>query len=214
VTRDELLKYLTETEMGDGFANRILWCMSEMSKFLPDGGQLVNIDPIVESLKHAVQHAHTYHTCLIRADAATEFWHGIYQAVLLAERPGLYGAVTARAEAQTLRLSVIYAALDCDTQVRLPHLQAAFAVWCYCQESARRIFGDRTGNSLADRILLMLREAGEDGLLTTVIHEKLGRHQKADRIHGALVQLCELGLAVLDSSESSGFRFRAAPTPE
>jgi hypothetical protein len=42
VTREELLKYLNETEQANGFANRILWVTVRRSKLLPDGG-LINV---------------------------------------------------------------------------------------------------------------------------------------------------------------------------
>jgi hypothetical protein len=55
-------------------------------------------------------------------------------------RPDVYGAATSRAEAQVLRLSAIYAALDCSPLVEACHLQAALAVWDYCLASARLFF--------------------------------------------------------------------------
>ena len=79
-------------------------------------------------------------------------------------RPGIYGAITARAEAQVLRLSLIYALLD---ESALPaqaiidtlHLQAALAVWRYCDASAARIFGRSLGDPVADEIYRMLQHA-------------------------------------------------------
>ncbi len=43
-------------------------------------------------------------------------------------RPGLFGAAVNRAEAQVLRLSVLYAALDRSPAVSVEHLSAARAV--------------------------------------------------------------------------------------
>ena len=37
VTREELLKYLNQTEQANGYANRHLWVCVRRSKFLPDG---------------------------------------------------------------------------------------------------------------------------------------------------------------------------------
>ena len=64
---------------------------------------------------------------------ARELWSAEYQG-LTADRPGIYGAVTARAEAQMLRLSLIYALLDeavlpAAEIIDIPHLRAALAVW-------------------------------------------------------------------------------------
>jgi hypothetical protein len=39
-----------------------------------------------------------------------------------------------------LRLSDIYAALDCTSVIALPHLEAALAVWDYCYASAALLF--------------------------------------------------------------------------
>ena len=52
VTKDELLKYLTDTEAGNGFANRFLWVAVRRSKLLPDGGRLHTVDfaPLIRRL--------------------------------------------------------------------------------------------------------------------------------------------------------------------
>ena len=65
-------------------------------------------------------------------------------------RPGWRGAATSRTEAQVLRLSAIYAALDSTSIVGLPHLQAAFAVWDYCYAIAALLFGMSTGDPIAE----------------------------------------------------------------
>jgi hypothetical protein len=44
ITRDELLRYLNSTELGNGFANRFLWLAVRRSKLLPDGGCLPEND--------------------------------------------------------------------------------------------------------------------------------------------------------------------------
>jgi hypothetical protein len=77
-------------------------------------------------------------------------------------RPGLYGAATSRAEAQVLRLSAIYAALDCSPIIAPPHLQAALAVWEYCSASAALLFGASTGEPTADRIRQALDDSPMD----------------------------------------------------
>jgi hypothetical protein len=65
-------------------------------------------------------------------------------------QPGLLGTITARAEAQALRLSCLYALLDRAAMVDVPHLDAAYALWRYCEDSARYIFRDVLGHPLAD----------------------------------------------------------------
>ena len=71
-------------------------------------------------------------------------WESSYEG-LTADRPGLWGAITSRAEAHVLRLSLIYAALDGSREISDAHVQAALAVWRFCDRSAappvRRVRG-------------------------------------------------------------------------
>jgi hypothetical protein len=79
-----------------------------------------------------------------RTQAAEERWEAIYT-TLAVEQPELLGAITARAEAQVLRLSCLYALLDKTDTVDVPHLEAAYALWRYCERqrgtSSARFWG-------------------------------------------------------------------------
>jgi hypothetical protein len=83
---------------------------------------------------------------------------------LSAEKPGLFGKITARSEAQCLRLSDIYALLDCAPLLRVEHLKATLEAWRYCEDGARWSFRAGTGNKNADRILAALAAAEKKGL--------------------------------------------------
>jgi hypothetical protein len=147
VTKDELLKYLTDSEAGNGFANRFLWFVVKRSKFLPDGGELhtVDFEPLLRRLNDAIQFGRAAGE-IKRDQEAGELWREVYPQ-LSRDRVGLWGAVTSRAEAHTLRLSCLYALLDCSAVVRVPHLAAALEVWRYCEELVpahfRRLAGRR-----------------------------------------------------------------------
>src|SRR5215211_1175924 len=78
-------------------------------------------------------------------DVAAEAWAKNY-AELSRDRPGLLGAILGRAEAQVIRLALIYALLDNKTQIDLLHLRAALAVWGFCEDSATQIWGDMIGD--------------------------------------------------------------------
>jgi hypothetical protein len=70
--------------------------------------------------------------------AAAERWVDVY-AEPSDGQPGLAGAATARAEAHTIRLALIYALLDCSERIcleHLEHLEAGLAVWRYSATSA------------------------------------------------------------------------------
>lgn len=105
----------------------------------------------------------------------------------------MFGSVTGRAEAQVVRLSLLYALLDCCEVIRREHMLAALAVWDYCEASARYIFGDALGYPDADRILEELRRSAE-GLTRTEIRDLFGRHRSEAKISAALASLVEHGL--------------------
>jgi hypothetical protein len=106
ITSDEPRRYLDRTEAGNGFANRFLFCCVRRSKLLPDGGGTVKLSDILPKLHAAVGHARQVGE-LWRDAGARELWHRVYPA-LSNGRPGLLGAVTARAEAQGVRLAALY----------------------------------------------------------------------------------------------------------
>jgi len=163
------------------------------------------LSAVAAELRRALDWVGDAHTIrLVRDEEARALWHECYPA-LSQVRPGLYGAATSRSEAQVLRLSAIYAVLDCSPIIGLPHLQAALAVWDYCSASASRFFGTATGDHTADRILEAIN-ASTDGLLSRKQISALFRgHLSSNRIEAALEQLISLG-AIHQSSQPSGGR--------
>jgi hypothetical protein len=119
-------------------------------------------------------------------------------------QPGLLGAMMSRAEAHVLRLSAIYALLDCCSVIKVPHLKAALTLWEYAEASARFIFGDALGDPLADDILRLLR-ANPEGLTRTDISNHFGRHQDAKQLTRAISSLLERGLVRREKRETEGW---------
>lgn len=204
ITRPELLRYLSDTEQHNGFANRLLWCAVRRSKCLPEGGAVPapDLHVLAERLRVVVQWATKKCGQIKRDDAARKLWAEVYPH-LSEGLLGLLGAATSRAEAQVLRLSAIYAVLDMSNTVRVEHLRAALALWDYSFASARYIFGDVTGDPVADRIREAL-EGTSDGLTRTDISKLFGRHASADRIGQALTQLAALGIAQREILKGEG----------
>ena len=213
ITENELRARLTRTDMANGFANRFLFALIRRSKELPFGGELSDsqIEYLGEQLKQIVDDVTA---CALSSSSpmpprltmtvgAREEWARVYSA-LSAERPGLLGAVTARAEAQAVRLALTYALLDRASQIDLSHLKAGLAVWRYCEASASRIFGTALGDEIADTIQRALTGAGADGISRASIYDLLGRHQARGRISAALALLLENGLARTETRPTGG----------
>jgi hypothetical protein len=133
ITRSELLRYLTETEAANGFANRFLWIMVRRSKELPFGGRWGEVDTaaLVGRLKSALAFGSS-HQQITWGEGAEELWVRVY-GPLSEGGQGLLGAVTGRAEAQVVRLAALYAALDRSREIDAGHLKAALALWDPCR---------------------------------------------------------------------------------
>lgn len=194
ITGDELRRLLTNTAAGNGFANRFLWVCVRRSKVLPEGGALntVNFAPLVAKLQTAADFARGIETMQRDAEARA-IWSDVYPD-LSEGKPGLLGAVTSRAESQTMRIACVYAVLDCSDEIRAVHLNAALAVWNYCHDSARFVFGDSLGDPTADEILGELR-THPGGMSRTEIRELFHRNKSSGEIERALGVLQEQGLA-------------------
>ena len=197
ITKDELRRLLTDTAVLNGFANRFLWIYAHRSKLLPEGGALatVNFSPIHAQLRAAMEFAQTAGE-LRRSDPARDLWREVYPS-LSEGKPGLLGAAISRAEAQVVRLSLVYALLDRSPSVLPAHLEAALAVWRYAEDSARFIFGDALGDETADEILRQLRQY-PNGMTRNEIREYFQRHKSSAEISRALGVLQEYGLARME----------------
>jgi hypothetical protein len=133
-------------------------------------------------------------------------WKSAYSA-LSTGAPGMFGAITGRAEAQVIRLAILYALLDCATSIRAPHLQAALTVWEYCRDSAEYIFGNVTNDGIALRILNFLDLRGEIGATRTELNVLFNRNRTSQEINRALNLLVKKGLAS-GINENSGDKKR------
>jgi hypothetical protein len=204
ITADELRRELDRNSMGNGFANRFLFACVRRGSLLPHGGDLreVEIAKLGEATGTVIEQASKV-TRVRMTPAARDHWTAIYPK-LSAEREGLLGALTARAEAQTIRLALIYTLLDGKSEMDVVHLHAAEAVWAYCDASVQYVFGDSFGDPIADEILRSLRVAGPDGMTRTAIRDLFGRNRNANQIGAALASLATHGRAKCQFRQTGG----------
>ena len=189
ITMEELKTSLTETERANGFGNRFMFMSVSRSKVIPEPEPVpdAKLVPLTEQLRRVIAWAQTPRR-LVRDAAARAVWAEVYPDLSEGEA-GLIGAMLGRAEAHVLRLSLIYAALDCSPVVTQDHLMAAMAVWEYAEASARRIFSDAFGITVADTILQALRTRGP--MTRDQIRDLFQRNKSADEINAALSLLLE-----------------------
>lgn len=201
ITKDELKRYLDNTECGNGFANRFLWVCVKRSKVLPEGGTVVDLSQLADSVIKSIEFSKNILE-IKRDDEAKALWKQVY-AELSEGKPGLLGAVTARAEAQVMRLACLYALLDLSDTIRLEHLSAGLALWAYCENSAKYIFGDSSGDPLLDQVKENI-DSAPNGLTKTEIYNYFKRHKKAEQLERAFNVLVARGLVFRETEKTPG----------
>jgi hypothetical protein len=190
ITIEELRFLLDRVAIANGLANRFLILLAKRSNLLPFPECL---DPIIaqgfaDRIKTLLTTMDWRRAEVLFSAAARELWIAEYPS-LSAPQPGLYGFAIGRAEAQTLRLAMIYALLDMTYTIEPVHLRAALAFWRYCAASAKYVLGDYLGEPVADDLLRALRQAGTDGMTRWDIYDLLGRNKSSEAIGAALMLL-------------------------
>lgn len=206
ITEDELKRNLDDTSQTNGFFNRFATACVRRSKLLPHGGAVPDpeLAAFAGRLSRAIQTARRRGR-IERDPQMKVMWEAVYEELTL-ERPGMLGSITARAEAHALRFALLYALMDEVPSIECRHLEAALALWEYCEDSAKYLFGEATGNPIADRVLGALRTA-QSGLSQNALLDLFGRNVSAVKITAALETLAGLG-RITSKEEQTGGRPR------
>jgi hypothetical protein len=183
--------------------NRFLLVAVKRSSLLPNPTPFEGsaFEKVCLELKEAITKSSSY-TCMSRSKEADELWKKVYEE-LARDRDGLVGALIARAEAHVLRLSMVYALLDGSQVISVDHLHAALEAWAFCERSAFFLFGDATGNPIADAILDALRQSG-GWVSRAEISGLFSRNVASEKIVDALQLLLHRGKARMQRQETGG----------
>lgn len=205
ITIRELLDILHETQVYNGFANRFLWVFARRKKLvsrpqpMPED-ELANFQGrIIELCKKA-----RGDITMTFSDDALSMWDDVYPE-LSKEHLGLSGVVCNRAEAQTIRIAMIYALLNGETVIRSHHLEASLAFWQYCEDSALFIFSGRESDVIADRIVEALKESD---FTKTELNDLFAHNIPSERIQHALKELIMSGRVALSQDKVPGMKGR------
>jgi hypothetical protein len=203
ITQTELRRHATTVEIANGFLNRFVLAAVRRVRLLPEGG---DPDPLKNSglaryLAGVLKHAQTAGQLTLDPDAR-ELWWQLYPQ-LTEPADGLVGHLTARAEAHTIRLALIYALLDGQRHIQPDHLRAALALWDYAARSAGWALGQATGDPLAEQIHAALLRS-PDGLTRTQIRDLCQRNLPTERIDHALATLAAADRATRQRTLTSG----------
>ena len=205
ITQEELIATLSNSEILNGFANRFMWILSKRSRFLPHGSTvnvLKEIEPQLIELRQSIEFSKNLNSPLNFDKTTDRQWPTMYR-TLTSSVPGRLNSIITRRLQIVRRLAVSYAALDCISEVNHSCLEAALAVWTYCEKSAEYIFSQQSGNETADTILAAI---SHDGITPTYINKQLFHgHKKSHEIRGAIESL-KLKNLISEKSECTGGR--------
>jgi hypothetical protein len=206
ITIEELTRRLTDTEIANGMGARFLFLLVDRSQVLPSGGSLQpeDYEKLGRKTQQALETSRRFGR-LCRSPEAEELWRFLYGIIAEQDEGGIVGSIMARADAHLLRLGLIYALADSSRVVEVEHLEAAWALLCYADDSARYIFGGALGDPIADGIPAALKKLPEgQGLDGTQQRDLFGRHASGRQLEAARARLAELGLVENLKAETEG----------
>lgn len=202
-TPADLHRYLGTTECANGLGNRFMFVAVQRAKLLPSPGRAEDaaVTKLVEELETCLRVARGRRELRRTPDAET-MWTRLY-ADLTADRPGLAGQLLARAETHVCRLALIYALLDGAAVIDVPHLKSALAFWDCVEESTLSIFGDRSGDDTADRILDGMLP-GDSMTLKEMREQIFANHVTGARLSAAIDALRTMGKLTVATEDTAG----------
>jgi hypothetical protein len=202
ITRQEMQDLMAASDVWGGLANRLLWaCVRRRAVVpMPQGVSAEDLDRVATELARVTIHVHEHPGEMCMSNAAADHWAAVYPE-LTEDHPGLLGAATARAEAQTIRLALTYALIEGADRIEHQHLEAGLAMWRYAEDSAAYLFGGAEMNPVAQTILTLL--AGGPRTQTEV-SAAFGHHLKGEQLAQVLMDLQERGRVTLTEERTAG----------
>ena len=195
ITAAELRHCSTTLSIANGFLNRFLFVACRRTQLLPHGGRrrTPREDRVEGAACEVLEHARGAGGLRFHPDAE-KHWTTSYKEMSERLDGRCHGCVTARAEAHSIRLALIYALLDGASSIEVEHLQAAIALWDYAARSAEWALGDATGVPLAEQVHSHLVD-NPGGVALTQLHELLNNNHTAAELREALKALEQAGRA-------------------
>ncbi len=193
ITATELQHHINPLELANGLLNRFLLLGCRRVRLLPEGGDPDPLGATGLQRRLAKTLATARRAGRLRLSAsARHAWREAYQR-LAQPQAGIASAISARAEAHTIRLALIYALLDNNQQIQPEHLTAALALWDYSTRSATWALERTAGDPLAQQIHAALQHALPDGLTRTQLRDLLNRNPTTPQLDQALAALAHDG---------------------
>jgi hypothetical protein len=196
----------------NGFGNRFLWIWSKRTHLEPIGYKIPegSLDPIATDIADAIALLADRYTQRKRplevgfTPDGADYWEELYEELSKDKYSGVLETAMGRRRSYARRLAMIFAALDFKKRIDIPHLDAAMALIDYNEETLVHLFGDSTGDKMADRIYLNLLEHASGLSRTELVTGVLQGNYSKEQIDTAMKKLVERGLVRETKMRRSG----------
>lgn len=206
ITSDELKLLLTRAEKVNGLINRLLICHIHRSRMMPFGTErdIFKDLPSSSSINSLLTDEERVAQPIGFSESGRSAWRDAYEG-LSQSQPGLIGPITDRGESHALKLAALLAITEGVVSIDDRHVHAAIALWRHCVQSTVHVFGNSTGNRLADQILQWVEEHGET-LKMEELYSLTHRNRERSQLEEALKVLQTQGF--IEVFKESGHRGR------
>jgi hypothetical protein len=228
VTPGEFMRAVDDSDVAGGSINRLLICLSRRSKVDPKMGNVPEevLAPVAEAFRASVMHARQGPALATFSNAFWARWNELYPKLVIGRAENAVTGATARRMPYILRLSLLYALMDradpLDCIIGDNHLDAALALWNYCEHSAQWLFSDYEGeqeNAESKSLVKFIRDAKGGRTRTEISRDHFQRHKtRVDidallnpLIHEGVIQAVEDGLPAANGKRAT--RYVLATTP-
>jgi hypothetical protein len=194
ITAFELRNLMKECEQWNGFGNRFAFVCVKRSDFHSDPPDLSEAGISAEMSQLAVTTDWARKVCeMDRIEEAKVLWDKLYREFAEDDAETIVSATIDRGDVFMLRFQELYALSEDSLTIKEQHVRAAVALWKYCENSARYLFGVRLSNPKAEKIFDALRK-NPGGLTRTEINVMVfKRNLNSDRLEKALALLKKIG---------------------
>jgi len=211
ITPGEFRSTLRATDFSGGSVNRLLICMSRRSKLhtrlgnVPIDALQAAADKFGRALQSTKERGELKFT-----DRFWSRWDQVYPELVRDRPDSAAAAASSRAVPMVLRLAMMYTLMDGAEKIDAVHLEAALALWVYCEHSTRWLFSsyEQDEKRLAeDGLANFIIRGGRSGRTRTEISvDFYKRHKTAADISAELAPLIHDGIVIEEQCRDYGNR--------
>lgn len=188
ITQFELKCLMSQSDIHNGLSNRFLWACVRRTKKLafPQPMPDEPVNAIAEALAEAIANSMSFGEVKLSQEAR-DYWEVKYHEVSK-DGHGIVGAITSRAEAQVMRLSLLFCLLGTE-DIEVKQIEAAINLIEFCNKSVEFIFSTPAESEAGTDADKLLRALAIRPLSQTDVSAVFSGHKKRSELMALLNEL-------------------------